>query len=87
MATIIKSTGERIEDNRRFLTLEEAQKIAGGWVQVVNMNNNQIMIVNEEGKLLGLPFNAEATRIICEALDCVEIIVGDVILCDNLQFK
>ena len=50
-------------------TLEEAQKIVGGLVEMITlprnsdkpMNQDIQVLVNEEGLLLNLPFNKEAT--------------------------
>ena len=42
-------------------TLEELQSIVGGYIepiyQEMTLNDNVILIANEEGKLLNLPFN------------------------------
>lgn len=45
------------------LTLEEMQKFVGGLVELVYLGNGDHLIVNEEGILLGLPRNQEATEI------------------------
>ena len=44
-------------------SLEEAQKIVGGYVEMVRSPTHRDwqILVNEEGLLLDLPFNAEAT--------------------------
>ena len=38
-------------------TLESAQEFVGGMVQGIEFPNGDYMIMNEEGKLLGLPVN------------------------------
>ena len=45
-------------------TLEEAQKIVGGYVEMVRSPTNPDIqiLVNEEGLLRGLPFNESATE-------------------------
>ena len=64
---IILEKGEEmitvIED--RQPTLEEAQKIVGGYVEMVHSPTEPEwqILVNEEGLLEGLPFNAEATKL------------------------
>ena len=57
-------------------TLEEAQEIVGGYVEMVHSPNNpEIQIlVNEEGLLTGLPFNKEATEL------CGTGIVGNAVI-------
>ena len=51
-------------------TLEEAQKIVGGLVEMVHSPSEPDwqILVNEEGLLDGLPFNAEATNYVGQAL-------------------
>ena len=44
-------------------TLEQAQKIVGGYVEGITFPNNDYLIVNEEGKLNGLPLNVKATEL------------------------
>ena len=38
-------------------TLKNLQKTVGGWIETVTITQGVVMIVNEEGKLLDLPFN------------------------------
>ena len=42
-------------------TLKEAQDFVGGYVECITFPNGDLLIVNEEGKLMGLPLNPEAT--------------------------
>ena len=49
------------------------QKLVGGYIEVVTMDNNLLAIVNENGKLLGL--KPSGYRYYCDDL------VGNVILC------
>ena len=49
---------EKVEDTP---TLKEAQDFVGGMVECVTWPNGDLLIVNEEGKLIGLPLNPEAT--------------------------
>ena len=49
---------EKVEDTP---TLKEAQDFVGGMVECVTWPNGDLLIVNEEGKLMGLPLNPEAT--------------------------
>ena len=43
------------------LTLEECQEIVGGYVQLVYLSNDDIMVIDEEGKLKNKPVNPQAT--------------------------
>lgn len=49
--------------NGTNFTLEEMQGIVGGYIQIINIGNGNVMVINEEGKLLNLPKNAHATII------------------------
>ena len=42
-------------------TLKEAQEFVGGMVECITFPNGDLLIINEEGKLIGLPLNPEAT--------------------------
>jgi hypothetical protein len=46
-------------------TLQEAQEIVGGYVEMVRSPTQRDwqVLVNEEGLLLNLPFNSEATEL------------------------
>lgn len=42
-------------------TLEEKQKLVGGLIEYTNLidDNSVLLICNEEGKILGLPYNRD----------------------------
>tara|TARA_B000000475_G_scaffold12576_1_gene11037 strand:- start:140 stop:415 length:276 start_codon:yes stop_codon:yes gene_type:complete len=44
-------------------TLESAQKFVGGYVEGISFPNGDYLIVNEEGKLMGLEVNEPATKL------------------------
>ena len=52
-----------IQDSKDEPDLESAQKFVGGMVQGIEFPNGDYMIMNEEGKLMGLPLNPEATTL------------------------
>jgi hypothetical protein len=52
-----------IDDVKDEPTLESAQEFVGGMVQGIEFPNGDYMIMNEEGKLMGLPLNPEATTL------------------------
>lgn len=83
MATLIKSTGEEIivsPAKGKHFTLKELQSYVGGYIETLPVATSQLMIVNEEGKLLNLPINKRATEIAIE--NCVlDVIVGDILIC------
>ena len=52
-----------IEDVKDEPTLEQAQEFVGGYVEGIPFPNGDYLIVNEEGKLMGLPLNPEGTAL------------------------
>jgi hypothetical protein len=52
-----------IEDTKDEPTLESAQEFVGGYVEGITFPNGDYLIVNEEGKLMGLPLNPEGTAL------------------------
>ena len=63
MATLIKTDGTvtTVEPrNGKSFCLEELQHAVGGYIEAVYLPDGKVMIVNEEGKLDGLPQNIAA---------------------------
>jgi hypothetical protein len=91
MAEIIKTNGTRQSvqpTNGTDFTLEEMQGIVGGDIELVFLNETEIMVVNEEGKVNALAYNSAATHIFKENHPSVsDYIVGDVLVCNNEQIK
>lgn len=89
MATLIKSTGEEIAISPakgRYFKLKELQQLVNGYIETLPVATNQLMIINEEGKLMKLPINKRATAIALE--NCIlDVIVGDVIICLTNEIK
>jgi hypothetical protein len=52
-----------IDDVKDEPTLKEAQDFVGGHVEGIQFPNGDYMIINEEGKLINLPLNVEATAL------------------------
>ena len=52
-----------IEDSKDEPSLKEAQEFVGGYVEGITFPNGDYLIINEEGKLMGLPLNPEATAL------------------------
>ena len=57
-------------------TLKEAQAFVGGYVEGISMPNGDYLIVNEEGKLKGLPFNEQASKLWKDTFDNDNYITG-----------
>ena len=94
MAKIIKTTGEVIEvtpKNGTDFSLEEMQEIVNHngnhYIEVINLPNNKLMIVNEEGKLINAPINRKATDIFMQSFGACDVVCGNVLVCDGNQVK
>ena len=51
-----------IDDEKNTPSLKEAQDFVGGMVECITFPNGDVLIINEEGKLIGWPLNEEATK-------------------------
>lgn len=81
---IYKPNGQIISiepENGTDYTLKELQEIVGGYIQIIYLKRNQVMVINEEGKLDGLEYNDNATEILEEVMD--DFIVGNALICDR----
>lgn len=91
MAKIIKTDGtcQPVQPaNGTDFTLEEMQTIVGGDIELVYLNDTEIMVVNEEGKIDNLDDNRAATLVFKKNYpDSDDYIVGDVLVCDNEQIR
>ena len=65
-----------IEDSKDEPDLKAAQEFVGGMVQGIQFPNGDYMIMNEEGKLIGLPLNPEATLLWRVTFDNDNFITG-----------
>lgn len=90
MAKLIKTDNSVTEvspKNGTDFSLEELQGFVGGYIEIVypltGAPKGSILVVNEEGKLIGLPVNGIATGM----MGFTDTIVGDVLLCDTNQVK
>ena len=65
-----------IEDSKDEPTLESAQEFVGGYVEGIPFPNGDYLIVNEEGKLMGLEVNEKATKLWRDTFDNDNFITG-----------
>jgi hypothetical protein len=90
-ALILKPDGTEIPvvpANFRDFKINELQTICGGFVQVVFLDNDKLLVCNENGMFDGLPENPKASAIYwanggipgCPVL-------GDVLICDKGQIE
>lgn len=90
MAKIYKTDGTILDvepKNKKFFKLEELQKIVGGYIEIVELNNGEIIVLNENGKVDNLPYNDEATKIYKENINTSDFIVGDILICKAREVK
>lgn len=89
-AILIKTTGDETEiepECGQYFGLRELQNYVGGYIEVVHLEDGRLMILNEEGNLLGLPQNKIATVMAHNAATQRNGIVGDVVVCDDNQME
>ena len=87
MAKWIKADGNVVEvstkNEGKCFTLDEMKGFVGGWIECIHISPTQVMVINEEGKLLNLPYNAVATEAFRMAFQPTDdFIVGDALLCE-----
>ena len=71
--------------NGAEFTLQELQSYVGGYIEAVRLDDDTVMWVNEEGKLKGLPPNAQATVMAQGRIRPDDHIVGDVLIATLLE--
>lgn len=91
MATLIKTTGETITINPANgidFKLDELQKYVGGYIEMVNLQNGEILVINEDGKEVE-DMNEKATDIAHNnhAIFSSDYIAGDVVLCKDEEVQ
>jgi hypothetical protein len=79
----VDGTREKISlETAGILTLKEAWAIVGGWLQAVGLDHDApgFLLVDEEGRLKGLPHNPGASTLAGQS------IVGPAILTNKKEF-
>lgn len=66
-----------------YFSLEELRDIVEGDIQAVPLRDGRWLIINDSGKIKGLPANQPATEVMHAASDIAkdDIIVGNALLC------
>ena len=83
MATVFEVNGTRREVHPATppsFTLEEMHALVGGFIEMVPMAGDKMLIINEEGKLQGLLCNLEATLQVRDRLLPGDYIAGPAVL-------
>lgn len=90
-AILVKSNGETKPvdpANGTDFSLDELKKYVGGYIEIFRLSSEAVMVCNEDGHALNLPYNDNATLFTMVApLTRVEAIVGDVVICNTNQVK
>lgn len=84
MATLYRTdgTGETVTPaSGEEFTLAELQGHVGGYIDIVRLENGELLVVNDEGLIHGLPLNEQASRIVGGVL------AGDVVRCSDTEVK
>lgn len=80
-AYIIKTDGT-IQHFDTRPTLDEAQQAVGGYIEILPIRGTMAsLVVNEDGRALGLPANVQATTIFGSSLGSV--LVGNVVVLEG----
>ena len=98
MATLIKCNHDVIpredlvevkpENDKTFQLKELYKLLMCDTIEVVYLNQNEIMIIDENGKLLGKPLNDTATHIYRKNIkNTRDFIVGHALVCNTNQLK
>jgi hypothetical protein len=92
MATLILEDGSakdiRPADLKQGFTLTELYAaLRCDVVEAVRLTNGRILVVDENGKLVGRPVNELATMLARGVLQAHDVIVGPALLCTRLEFK
>lgn len=67
----------------KTFTLDELKEYVDGWIECVPLSKSEVMVINEEGKLLNLPYNGIATNIFHNAGgDRLDYIAGNALICE-----
>ena len=87
MARLYKTDGTNEEvspaDGKTF-KLRELQDLVGGYIELVQLGD-AVLIVNEDEKIKGLPFNREATFVLQVMRFTEDVIVGPAVLVNTKQ--
>ena len=65
-----------ITDKKDEPKYPEVKEIVGGMVEAVTFPNGDLLLLNEEGKLMGLPLNEKASKLWKDTFDNDNYITG-----------
>ena len=89
----VDGTKEDITPKKKF-TLKQLQDFVGGTIDIQPLPDGREIMVNDNGKLIGLPINDQATKIWKEQYPIEKypfnndgLIVGDVLILENYKWS
>ncbi len=77
--TTVNTTAEQfklITDKKDEPDYKAVSKFVGGMVECVQFPNGDLLLLNEEGKLMGLPVNEEASQLWKDTFDNDNYVTG-----------
>lgn len=89
-AQLIKTNGEETDiepEDGKFFGLEELQRYVGGYIEVHTLDDGRLIVINEDGLLMGLPQNPLATVAAHNLFTTGRGVVGDVVICNSDQME
>ena len=92
-AKIYKQSGRVAKvtpSNGKHFTLPELQCLVGGYIEIVHLGNEEVMVIREDGKMCqDTEINHSATRIAREkqAIWAHDCIVGNALVCPSEMVK
>ena len=92
MATIIYPDRRKViiePKNGTDFRLDQLQEIVGGYIEVLRLGDEHLMVVNENGKYSELEYNPAATELAIkhQAIMYNDFIVGTVLICKVNEIK
>ena len=95
MARIYKQGGEIVDyppPSEQYYSLDELRAaIGGGYIEVIYLDDGEVMVIDEEGKMKSMPVNIQATVLArnngwkSNSLLPNDVIVGPVLVCSREQ--
>ena len=86
MASVIVTPSGSMKEvkpmNGEKFTLFELQQHVGGYIEIIYLTNDKLLVVDEEGKLKGKPLNRIATGWL-NADGIIDYVAGTAILMDS----
>lgn len=91
MAKLYKTDGSVIDvspENGTDFQLPELMDMVEGYIEAPYYTENEVMVINEMGKVIGLDINKKATELYRKAHpESDDFIVGNALICSKNEIK